>query len=66
MRQGNIWCRFLFDESGQAITEYGSILAFVSILVALVFSFTNGSIGVAISNCFSAIVSGLDNLASGS
>ena len=37
--------KFIKDESGQGITEYGAILAFVAILVAVVFSITQGEIG---------------------
>lgn len=54
--------RFISDESGQGITEYGAILAFVAILVALVFSITQGALTAAISKAFSAVVSQLNNL----
>lgn len=54
--------RFISDESGQGITEYGAILAFVAILVALVFSITQGALTQAISKAFSAVVSQLNNL----
>ncbi|MBA4075214.1 MAG: hypothetical protein C0508_09240 [Cyanobacteria bacterium PR.023] len=56
--------RFISDESGQGITEYGAILAFVAILVALVFSITQGALTSAISKAFSAVVSQLNNLSS--
>ncbi len=56
--------RFIQDESGQGITEYGAILAFVAILVALVFSITQGTLTQAISAAFSAVVSQLNNLSS--
>lgn len=56
--------RFISDESGQGITEYGAILAFVAILVALVFSITQGALTAAISKAFSAVVSQLNNLSS--
>ncbi len=56
--------RFINDESGQGITEYGAILAFVAILVALVFSITQGTLKAAISAAFSAVVSQLNNLSS--
>jgi Flp pilus assembly pilin Flp len=55
--------RFISDESGQGITEYGAILAFVAVLVALVFAMTSGGLKVAVSNCFSAVVTQLNNLA---
>jgi Flp pilus assembly pilin Flp len=54
--------RFITDESGQGITEYGAILAFVAILVALVFGITKGALTGAISSAFSAVVGQLNNL----
>lgn len=54
--------RYVADESGQGITEYGAILAFVAILVAVVFSITQGALTAAISKAFSAVVSQLNNL----
>lgn len=56
--------KFLKDESGQGITEYGAILAFVAILVAVVFSITQGALSAAISKAFSAVVSQLNALSS--
>jgi Flp pilus assembly pilin Flp len=53
---------FLTNESGQGITEYGAILAFVAILVAVVFSITQGALSSAISKAFSAVVSQLNHL----
>lgn len=65
MIKGNsLAARFIADESGQGITEYGAILAFVAILVALVFSLTSGTLKCAISNAFSAVASQLNNLSS--
>jgi Flp pilus assembly pilin Flp len=54
--------KFIKDESGQGITEYGAILAFVAILVAVVFSITQGALSSAISKAFSAVVSQLNAL----
>lgn len=54
--------RYVADESGQGITEYGAILAFVAILVAVVFSITQGALTAAISKAFSSVVSQLNNL----
>jgi len=54
--------RFVRDESGQGITEYGAILAFVAILVAVVFGITKGALTNAISSAFSAVVAQLNNL----
>ncbi|MBX9690000.1 MAG: hypothetical protein K2X27_25035 [Candidatus Obscuribacterales bacterium] len=53
---------FVSDESGQGITEYGAILAFVALLVAVVFSFANGALTTAISQSFSSIVNQLNRL----
>jgi Flp pilus assembly pilin Flp len=47
---------------GQGITEYGAIIAFVAILVAIVFSITTGSLRGAISAAFSACSGQLNNL----
>lgn len=47
---------FSSDESGQGITEYGAVLAFVALLVAVVFSFASGSLTSAISQSFSSLV----------
>jgi Flp pilus assembly pilin Flp len=53
---------FISDESGQGITEYGAILAFVALLVAVVFSFASGTLTSAISQSFSTIVNQLNKL----
>src|SRR5262249_39204975 len=53
---------FISNEDGQGITEYGAILAFVAILVAVVFGITNGALTTSISNAFSAVVSQLNAL----
>ena len=58
-------CSFIEDENGQGITEYGAILAFVAILVALAFGITQGHLRGAICAAFSAVVSQLNNLSSG-
>ena len=53
---------FKSDESGQGITEYGAILAFVALLVAVVFGFAKGSLTAAISSAFSNVVQQLNQL----
>jgi Flp pilus assembly pilin Flp len=53
---------FFTSEEGQGITEYGAILAFVAILVAVVFSITQGALSSAISKAFSSVVSQLNHL----
>ena len=58
----NFTKRFVADESGQGITEYGAILAFVALLVGLVFGFAKGSLQSAISQSFSSVVSSLNSL----
>jgi len=60
----NLVHRFIHEENGQGITEYGAILAFVAILVALVFGITKGALTGAISHAFSAVISQLNNLSS--
>ncbi len=52
--------------SGQGITEYAAMLAFVAVLVALVFAFAPGKLSPAISAAFSVVVSQLNNLAGAS
>ena len=53
---------FFNDEAGQGITEYGAILAFVALLVAVVFAFATGSLQSAISAAFSQVVNQLNRL----
>lgn len=63
MLDANLLIRdFMEDESGQGITEYGAILAFVALLVAVVFGFAQGTLQSAISQSFSRVVSELDRL----
>jgi Flp pilus assembly pilin Flp len=54
--------KFINDESGQGITEYGAILAFVAVLVAVVFAAIGGGLQPAISKAFSAVASQLNQL----
>lgn len=53
---------FIEDESGQGITEYGAILAFVALLVAVVMGFAQGTLFTAISQSFSHVVNQLNSL----
>ncbi len=53
---------FLKDESGQGITEYGAVLAFVALLVAVVFGFARGALQKTLSQSFSTVVSQLNAL----
>lgn len=57
-------CRFIEDESGQGITEYGAILAFVAVLVAMVFAFAKGALATSISAAFEAVITQLNSLSS--
>lgn len=50
------------SRKGQGITEYGAILAFVAVLIGLVFAVTNGTLADALSSSMSVIVSQLNNL----
>jgi Flp pilus assembly pilin Flp len=50
------------NRKGQAITEYGAIIAFVALLVALSFGFTKGSLAPALSAAFSCVKANLDNM----
>lgn len=54
--------RFVSDESGQGITEYGAILAFVAVLIVVVAGFVNGGLKSAISNAYSLVASALNAL----
>lgn len=47
---------------GQALTEYATLIAFVSVLVALAFSFTTGKIGPAISQAYHTTAEQLNHL----
>ena len=64
MKETNLFGRFVVEESGQGIAEYGAILAFVAVLVVVVFQAANGGLKGAISAGFSACIKQL-NLLSG-
>ncbi len=50
------------NRRGQGITEYGAIIAFVAMLVALSFGFTKGSLAPALSAAFSTVKANLNNM----
>jgi len=50
------------NRKGQGITEYGAIIAFVALLVALTFGFTNGSLSKGISQAFSSLKANMNNV----
>jgi Flp pilus assembly pilin Flp len=56
----------LRNRFGQGITEYGAMIAFVAILVALVFSVSNSRLKGAISAAFSSVSGQLNNLSTAS
>ena len=56
---------FLTNESGQGITEYGAILAFVALIIAIIFGL-QGSFQQALQNAFSSVSSQLNSISSGS
>lgn len=62
MRINEAMIAFLKDESGQGITEYGAVLAFVALLVAVVFGFARGALQTTLSQSFSCVVSELNAL----
>jgi len=62
MRINQALVAFLKDESGQGITEYGAVLAFVALLVAVVFGFARGALQSTLSQSFSTVVSQLNAL----
>jgi Flp pilus assembly pilin Flp len=62
MRIKEAFAAFLSDESGQGITEYGAVLAFVALLVAVVFGFARGALQSTLSQSFSTVVSQLNAL----
>jgi Flp pilus assembly pilin Flp len=51
---------FVLDESGQSITEYGAVIAFVGVLIALAFHLARGGLFAGISGSFSVTTSHLD------
>jgi Flp pilus assembly pilin Flp len=53
---------FIRDESGQAVTEYGAVLALTAVIVAIVFVIANSPLKTGISAAYSAIASQLNNL----
>ncbi|MBS1992958.1 MAG: hypothetical protein JSS83_20715 [Cyanobacteria bacterium SZAS LIN-3] len=64
MSRVQLWLKQFFDdEQAQGITEYGAIIAFVSLLVALTFGITSGSLMPAISLAFSAVAQQLNSMA---
>ena len=63
---GKLLKTFFCDESGQGISEYGAVLAFVSTLIALAFSGGGGILMTALKGSVSAITSNINNLTAAS
>lgn len=53
---------FVDCESGQGITEYGALIAFIAVLVTTTAAFVSGGLTNAISSACSVIVSTMDLL----
>jgi Flp pilus assembly pilin Flp len=56
--------KFIKNESGQGITEYGAVLAFVAFLIAGILATGQGTLGSAVKNAFSATANSLTQLVS--
>lgn len=57
----NTMNQFINDESGQGITEYGAILAFVALLIAMLFT-QQSALNAAINKAFTAVVTQLNSI----
>ncbi len=53
--------QFFTDESGQGITEYGALLAFVALLIGMLFT-QQSALNTAINGAFSSVVKQLNNI----
>ncbi len=57
------WMFFLKrTSSGQGLTEYGSVLAFIAIIIAFTLHFAPGRLGPAVTGAFSAVTSQISHL----
>lgn len=52
------------DNSGQGITEYGAIIAFVAVLISITFFVSKGRLAPAVSAAFSQIANQVNLLSS--
>jgi Flp pilus assembly pilin Flp len=57
--------RFLTEESGQGISEYGAVLGLVAVLIGTTFSLTSGALSSGIFAAYSSLTTQLNNLSSG-
>ncbi len=58
----NVTYRFFTDDSGQGITEYGAVLAFVAFLMVAVFAAGQSTFATAIKGPFSSTANTLNHL----
>jgi Flp pilus assembly pilin Flp len=56
------WTKFYEEEDGQAVTEYGAVIAFISCVTAAVFSLSHGGLYQAVSLAFGSLVTNLNHL----
>jgi Flp pilus assembly pilin Flp len=54
------------SKRGQGITEYGTMIAFVAILVATIFGLTQSALKKGVSGAYSSMATQLNNLSSAS
>ncbi len=57
--------KFFENESGQTTAEYGALIAFAAMFVAILFTFGRGSLGAALKGSFSGITNNINQLAAG-
>ena len=62
MRKDSLIHQFIREESGQGISEYGAVIAFVAILVSVVFAMTSGGFAASISSVYSSMATELNAL----
>jgi Flp pilus assembly pilin Flp len=58
--------KFYQENNGQAVTEYGAIIAFVSLLFAMVFSVSHGGLYQALSTALGQTINALNTLSNAS
>jgi Flp pilus assembly pilin Flp len=55
--------KFYQEEDGQAITEYGAMLAFIAMMIALVFTLSSGGLAHAVQTAFSGLGANINKMA---
>ncbi len=61
LTNSNLSKQFIADESGQGITEYGALLAFVALLIAMLFT-QQGNLNKAINGAFQSVINALNSI----